>query len=384
MKAVCCQNPPNLLQSLSVEPQLFPDEDFMTIKLMNGKLFLIAVACLLLFAAVGVAQPLNQDYFREQLQKNGDRALNRATWNGSVSTTLGFLDHPGFREAWNVSDEQYQQIRQIRYGDGGRLREEIEYLESPEYLVEYLEKSRAAAREPQYQNADGKTKADMMLEFEEKNFAIIRDIKENAINNLLTAEQKQKIREFELVNMPNQRFISFHAFEALDLTDAQQQELEAIKKEFEPEFERQLEDFVNREDMDNKMWIMMKAENKKQGGDDKDFFSRVNALRAKLRAENPEFRRMHDKMVAERELFAVQARTKMFDVLTDEQWDRLQELMDNPPDYIKAWRKKNEEIREAAKKEGTWIPGPGAWQPGDPIPAQYRQERNSRFPRGGN
>ena len=40
---------------------------------------------------------------------------------------------------------------------------------------------------------------------------------------------------------------------------------------------------------------------------------------------------------------------------------------------------------EESDKPGVWMPGPGAWQPGSSvIPEQYRQERNSRFPRGEN
>ena len=108
----------------------FPNEDF-----MKTKLLLIAVVmCLWLFASTILAQQtFDQDYFKDQLQKNGDRALNRATWNGSLSTTLGFLDDPEFREAWNVSDEQYLQVRAIQYGENGGLREVREYHESPEY-----------------------------------------------------------------------------------------------------------------------------------------------------------------------------------------------------------------------------------------------------------
>jgi len=310
----------------------------------------------------------------------GDRALNRSTWNGSLLTTLGFLINPEFREAWDISDEQYQQITAIREG--------AEYMTSPEYLAIEAEMNRQL-NDPPLRNADERTRMDKFLEFQETLSTIGWEFRGNVLDSLLTAEQKQKIREFELVNMSEWRFKSFHSFEAFDLTDEQKQELEAIKKEFEPEFERQLEDFVNREDLDNQMYRMVKAEYERQTGIDlKDFqnlrnfrMTQYDTLRAKMLAENPEFKRMHEEMTAERELFAVQFRTRMFDVLTDEQWNRFQELLDNPPDYIKAWRKK---IEEAAKEAGTWQPGPGSWRPGDGIPEQYRLERNtrSRFPRG--
>jgi Ni/Co efflux regulator RcnB len=55
-------------------------------------------------------------------------------------------------------------------------------------------------------------------------------------------------------------------------------------------------------------------------------------------------------------------------------------MIDNPSglvkimlDKVKAWRGKKE----------VWTPGPNSWQPGDPIPEGYRQERQMKrnFPR---
>jgi Ni/Co efflux regulator RcnB len=70
----------------------------------------------------------------------------------------------------------------------------------------------------------------------------------------------------------------------------------------------------------------------------------------------------------------------MFDVLTDEQWDRMLDLIDNPPDYVKKILRK---WKEASEKAAEWAPGPNSWQPGDPIPEKYRQERQTKgnFPR---
>jgi Ni/Co efflux regulator RcnB len=77
---------------------------------------------------------------------------------------------------------------------------------------------------------------------------------------------------------------------------------------------------------------------------------------------------------------------KMFDVLTDAQWTRLQNLIDNPPHYIKEYLKQQKKYRDEAEKQEVLVPGPDSWQPGDPIPEEYRQERNTRrnFPRPAN
>ena len=75
----------------------------------------------------------------------------------------------------------------------------------------------------------------------------------------------------------------------------------------------------------------------------------------------------------------------MFDVLTDEQWRRLQDLIDNPPAHARVLVQKLREQRGETEenKNNIWVPGPGSWRPGDPIPEVYRIQRNTRgnFPR---
>ena len=78
--------------------------------------------------------------------------------------------------------------------------------------------------------------------------------------------------------------------------------------------------------------------------------------------------------------FSTWFKVELFDVLTDEQWNKFQNLVDNPPEYIKAWLRV---YSSRSKPQEAWQPGLNSWQPGDPIPEQYRQERNTRgnFPR---
>ena len=78
--------------------------------------------------------------------------------------------------------------------------------------------------------------------------------------------------------------------------------------------------------------------------------------------------------------YAAQFKTKMLDVLTDEQWLRLQNMIDNPSGLVKMMLEKTKAWR---KKKEAWAPGPNSWRPGDPIPEGYRQQRQERgrFPR---
>ena len=101
-------------------------------------------------------------------------------------------------------------------------------------------------------------------------------------------------------------------------------------------------------------------------------------------AEDPEYKKIQEEILSQSQAFSEKFKIRMFDVLTDEQWARLLALIDNPPAHAQVLGKRLRERQgENAQTGGGYIPGPGAWQPGDPIPAQYRQERNtrSRFPR---
>ena len=334
---------------------------------MKTKPFL-AVMCVFLLGTTGFTQPPPKDDFNDQFLKIANKARHRSNWNGSLELTLQLLINPELREAWGVSEEQYQQIEDIRSGK----------IANPEYL-----KIRAELSE-QLDGLRGAELATKTLEIQQQRSPLDEEFRARAMDDLLTAEQKRTIREFQLVDMLENRFISFHAFEAFDLTDAQKQELEVIKKEYEPEFERQLEEFVNHEDIALQLWTKIQLELRRQGGDPNVAIpgTKRNAIHEKLLAEDPEYKKMHAKNVAQKELIATHVKTVIFDVLTDEQWNRFQELMDNPPEYIKAWHKKIKGTGEAAQKDGGWVPGPGAWQPGQGIPEGFRQERNERRGRG--
>ena len=178
--------------------------------------------------------------------------------------------------------------------------------------------------------------------------------------------------------------ISPKMFEALNITDAQKQQMEIIKKELEPEFENLLEAFVNNAEI---IWNKENDEFVKQlkWGYNGEGLELARTVRTKLMTEDPEYKRVKNAIQSTGQAFATQFREKLFDVLTDTQWIRLQELLDNPPEHAKAYIRQVK-IRLGRNEEGKnqgWIPGPGAWQPGSSaIPEQYRQERNSRFPRG--
>ena len=302
---------------------------------MKTKRLLLSLSCLLLFAVTSHAQPEGPQFdFTQEFVRLANKNKARSEWNGSLEGIIGQIVNSEIREAWNITDEQHQQIEEIARGQ----KIPLEYRESPEgrKIVEDMEIQMNILR---MQNADRETRERKLLEFEEQIMRGVQDSRDRTLDSLLTAEQKRKIKEFEIVMMSSpimNHSMAPHMFEALDLTDVQKQQVETIKKELEPEFALCLE-------------------------------SRANGVYDLTREK----------------ALAMQFRIKMFDVLTDEQWLRIQDLVDNPPEYIKVFLKKVKANIEKNAGNTGWQPGVGSWQPGDAIPEAYRQERNARgnFPR---
>ena len=353
---------------------------------MNKQLF-ITVSCLLLFAASGVAQqeeqqamPTQEEFQRQMephiqdIQRAFLEGIFRRHWDnqGPPLATLQALGDPVVREAWGISGEQWQQMEDHAIALSEHLNDSI-----PEPFVFRLIPMEEGGVTMSLRSNDPNVPVAEVKAVVEKIGTLMMNAKADAMDAVLTPEQRQRINESQLANMDVMPLFSSSIFEALGLTDAQREQLEQIKKALEPEFEKTLENWVNGHlILEKKM-----NEARKEGVVDAD------VIRKKLMAEDLELKKMLEEIQAQGRAFAVRFRIEMFDVLTDEQWLRLQNLIDNPPEHALAFRNILQEQRsesdDAEKASGVWEPGPNSWRPGDGIPEQYRQERNTRgrFPR---
>ena len=314
----------------------------------------------------------------QQIMKANTKAILRSSWNGADVITAMAFDDPTIHAALGTSEEQYQQyIAHIENGQN-----------SPEAL-KMLAEMDALENTDDFRkgNVDEETQKKLQ-DLAEQLGVFISKLATDAMNNVLTPEQKQKIQEIQLANMAEMQIISPSIFEALNLADAQKQQMETIKKKLEPEFEKTIDILADGEvALQIKVWDKYRSEGIRYSPEMNE------PIKKKLMEENPEYKKIYEEIQSKGQAFSTKFKTQMFDVLTDEQWMRLQELIDNPPEHALIFRKRlrenageSEESKEG-EKPGTWIPGPGAWQPGSSaIPEQYRQERNSRrpFPRGSN
>ena len=350
---------------------------------MKTKLFLLPLSCFVILSFAAYAQPpqmpsgaqMRQSPVIQQVMKAGVKTSLRSFWDGKGSNLMfvGMLSDAEARAALGMSDEVFQQIQGAAAPN----------MQNPE--MQKLLEEMTALRDPNdvfMQNAD-EEKINQVLDIQTRMSSLVRDTMSEAIDNALSPEMKQHMQEAQLAIMGEMPIVSPSIFEALDLSDAQKQQMETIKKELEPEFEKNLNTLA-----DGSVVIASKMfeEIEKQGGygqNANEMQARMQAVQKKLQ-EDPEFKKVNEELQTVGKAFAIQFKTKMFDVLTDDQWKRLQELTDNPPEVAKVFLKKLKEQRgESERTGGGWQPSPDSWKPGDAIPEAYRQERNTRgnFPR---
>ena len=353
---------------------------------MKTKSLIFSLLCFFLFSFASHAQQPMGDgsptqMFRspigQQLMKDGLKSAVRSFWDGQGANmmAMGMLNDPAMRTAWDVSDEQFQKIQEVQRTAPSRM------MENPEFqkIMEEMQTFRSPD-DPFMLNLDEEARQKLQ-DAQGRIMRLTMKTMSESMDNALTPELKQKMNESQLALMGEIPIVSPSTFEALHLTDDQKQKMEGIKKELEPDFEKHLENFA-----DNQMFLTGKLfdELEKQGG-----FGNIGdpaVMQGVMRKlmEDPEYKKVYDEIQTSGKAFATQFKTKMFDVLTDEQWKRLQDLTDNPPEYIKALLKRFREMSGESEGSRGWQPTADSWKPGDAIPDAYRQERNTpgRFPRG--
>jgi hypothetical protein len=371
---------------------------------MKTKLLFTIILCLLFFTFTSLAQRTEQvtvtsDDYRQHEQspkmeigrQAGMRAFHRAQWEGANPMVQYYiLNTPDIREAWGITDEQYQQVQNLQMS--------ASFQNFPEFQAQVAMYDQ---NDPFMYNADEETLAKYRDVTERLQMKLALSSAE-AVDNILTADQRQMVNEFTISTSSGSVVFAPSMFEALGLTDDQRQEMEKIKKEFEPQFEKNIEEEIITRQIGEQKW---RDELEKRGMDPTKQLTgqQMMEIGNEMMENDPEFAKISHDAHANRVAFSTQFKTKMFDVLTDEQWDRFEKLVGNFPEYytahLKKWQaggneavKKDETQGETQKGEGKkveaekpiWTPGPNSWRPGDPIPEEYRQERTRRrggFPR---
>jgi len=317
----------------------------------------------------------------QQMQKNGMKQMMNSFWNGDGSNlmAIGLLQQDEFREGIGVSKEQHQKIGDVM-SNMMRMHEDPDFKPFQDEMNKLMTETPGG---PFGENASEETRQ-KFFDLQMKMQMTMVEKMANSVSENLTADQLKKVKEFQISMMSEIPIVSPSMFEALDLSDAQKKQLEGIKKELEPEFEKLVDKMA---DTQWKFSVKLQDELEDQldGVTDPEEQQKImQEIVNKIRKSNPELQRESDEMTESGKAFANSLKFRMFDVLTDEQMERLAELVDNPPEYVK---KVIAHIRKQMGEDdsqagGEWKPGPNSWKPGDAIPEEYRQQREERrFPR---
>ncbi|MCL2743573.1 MAG: hypothetical protein FWE67_06965 [Planctomycetaceae bacterium] len=306
-------------------------------------------------------------------------------WDNRIgSATFGLLYVDGNAEALGISEEQRQKIVDAHT-------KKTLNSEDPE-LKPILNEMRRMRTEmpggPFAENASEETQKKFFdLQMEMNN--VIQKRRDKLINETLSPEQFRKIQEYLISTMANNPFVSPDMFEALDLSDEQKRQLADIKRELKPEYEKQVDKLV-----EGQLFFQEKFQeeigDKLDNVTDPEERKRISTEASKKVVEKyPEYAKGMGEFTEAGNVLANNLKFKMFDVLTDEQIERMKNLIDNPPEHVK---KIFENFRKMAMKDnapvtanasGEWRPGPDSWKPGDAIPEEYLKEREKRraFPK---
>jgi hypothetical protein len=370
---------------------------------------------------IGMMMERQQEMRRARSKEASKDSYRRVFWDhGGTETTnilAACLRDPKLRAELSVSDEYYQEIQSSESNARdavGRISDNLEYQKAKQ---EYSEAIQTVTGYPLGSNSlffihdldEEKLKAfnrsneirarmeSMQLDFD----AEVKKRTSDAISNAITPELKQKFLEMQLVGMmlwgeTTLSAISPSKFEALNLTDAQRQQIEHIRNELEPEFEKCIElsvecTFTTSDKLDAGL-----ARRNKPGEEGRGKLQERYLEALKEMKEDPEYKKILEASQASTRTFATLFKTRMSDILTDEQRKRLQELIDNPPLHVRLNIQRGKELlgetadadekgksKNADSVKDVWVPGPDSWKPGDPLPEWFRQERNTRggFPR---
>ena len=323
---------------------------------MTTKHVFITLSCLLLLVMAGQsdavrAQLLDREWHKTNFRAGWDGGRG-AIWSNEQVLQL----NPGFRAALGISDEYYEEILSKAYA--GTVGENPEYRKANQ---EYEEAFRVLTGSEPYMNTAYRRlagdeeafnrleKAGARKSFMEQEFQARRGLghRTGTFEDALSPELKQKILEAQLAAAIEESNISLPTLfiKTLNLTESQREGVERIKKELEPEFEKYLEIFANNRVLGFERSDAMRSQRPQRPfvpfntrEEFKEWWRKNHEESMTYNREfreDPEYKRLEDEINASRKALITLFRTRVFEILTDEQRKQLQDLIDNPPPHAR-------------------------------------------------
>ena len=330
---------------------------------------------------------------REQLMQEANAlASYHPLWAGQGTVDmLSFMLAPPRRTSYNgtnadvllgLTEEQMQQLA-FTYDLNARIewsRQKVQ--DMPEY-ARAVPAARAATNIPDdylFEHATEEQK-NAFREATVAEIKMLSPVMHEEIINILTPEQLLQVRKWEMQMMSEKGLPCPAMFEILDLTDDQKKEMNEIAVEMKVEFDSLVREAVavkfERESADYKLL------------EGKTFVSRqeFNEQLGEVWRKSVDGIEIHKSRSLEGkgiELLTL-LQNRLMNVLTDEQLDKMQQIIDETPEYLKRYLAARKAERETQRQAPGYVPGPDSWRPGMPVPERFRQERRpGRFPQPAN
>jgi hypothetical protein len=362
---------------------------------------LLAALCFLLLFAIAPAQEPSAEELQQQIERqlrlfqsparqleelSMQLAAFRAPWegNGTVASLRMAMRLIG-ADALGLSEEQKDRLPLTADGDGIKGKPYQDFYDNPSpELAKLNEESRAllVLGGPFLERAT-KEQKDAILEVETKVELLREKTFQTTIEETLTPEQMREVRKLEMQLMAEVGMPFPTMFEILDLTDEQKKEMDSIVDEMKPEYERLVKEFLMleseekyskyRSELKGKTFASLEELHKSLG----EIKSRFSMASAESNKRGMDFMDRGTKL-------GTLLQDRMMNVLTDEQLDKMQEIMDETPVVIKKFLDRIKAMREFQQKLPVYTPGPDSWRPGMPLPEQFKEERKRTgrgFPR---
>jgi len=307
-------------------------------------------------------------------------ADDRSTWgeNGTWLTMRTLLQAGGDVEL-GLTDDQKQQLSSLYGGDlSEEYRQRMGHNPTPEYILvrDTFMAANTRPDDPLFERATEEEK----IAYQEAHMAFtnlwMADL-HTKIQETLSPEQMLQVRKLEMQLMSELGIPFPSMFEPLDLTEEQKKEMKEIADGLKAEF-----DSLTREaaalHAEQRMTALRLLEGMSFDSMEEFNKARSDAIRRYVPSEEMR-RRTADLQERGKKLVAT-LQDRLMDVLTDEQLDKMQKILDETPEFAKRILARFKAGRETQEQSPVYVPGPNSWRPGDPVPVQFKEERRrSRF-----
>jgi hypothetical protein len=309
-------------------------------------------------------------------------ADSRSTWgeNGSWLTMRTLIKADGDAELGFTEDQKQELSALFTGGDLSEdYRQRMGHNPTPEYLL-VRDTFMALNRRPDDPLFERATEEEKIA-YQEAHMAFtnlwMADLQAK-IQETLSPEQMLQVRNLERQLMSELGIPFPSMFEPLDLTEEQKKEMKEIADELKAEFDSLTREVAELH-AEQRMSALKLLEEMSFTSMDEFNKARDDVIRRYVPTE--EMRKRAADLHERGKKLVATLQNRLMDVLTDEQLDKMQKILDETPEFAKRILARFKAARAEQEKSPTFVPGPNSWRPGDPVPGQFKEERRSRASR---